>query len=178
MVVPSQAESSASNPRPPMTCRRRRFGQPHARLPIAASRRCATQHCTSQIVARRNFGSRRPATASACCRASAQNVVQNRWACAHRGSMPTSSMISQKAGCCRWSMAERAAISLAVGDPATAASCFKRGTVKGVVALTIHAATALARESIPGHDPGNSESPGPRLLDYPGSSSPASCNGW
>jgi hypothetical protein len=48
--------------------------------------------------------------------ASAQNMVQNRCAWTHRGSMPTSSMISQKSGCRRWIMADSAVPSRALSD--------------------------------------------------------------
>lgn len=52
------------------------------------------------------LGSLCPAIPSACLKASAQKVIQNRCASKHRGSVPTQSMISQISGCRRCSMAD------------------------------------------------------------------------
>lgn len=62
------------------------------------------------------LGSRYPAALSAYPNASAQNMVQNRCARAHLGSVPTSPMISKKSGCRRWSMAVSAVYSRALSD--------------------------------------------------------------
>ena len=68
----------------------------------------------SWIVSPAYLGSLYQAALSACLNASAQNIVQNQCAWAHRGSMPTQSMISQNSGCRRCSMALIVALSLAL----------------------------------------------------------------
>ena len=118
IVVHSHAESSSSKSSCTSTCRRIRSGYRQALPPIRARWRRAMKPATSQIIAPGLLGSRHPAAASALLSASAQNKVQNRCAWAHRGSMPTSSMIRQKAACRRRSIADRAMPSRTLSDRA------------------------------------------------------------
>ncbi len=63
-------------------------------------------------------------------------MVQKRCAGTHRGSMPTSSMISQKSGCRRRIMAESALASCARSDRTTFERLLRSGTVNFIVLPT------------------------------------------
>jgi len=116
IFVQSHAVSSSSKSSCMSTWRRIRFRYPHALLPICASSPRAMKATTSRIASPGKLGSRDLAASSAYPNAIAQNMVQNLCAWTHRGSMLTSSMISQKSGCRLWSMADSAVHSRVLRD--------------------------------------------------------------
>jgi len=105
-----------------------RFGYPQAVFPIWAAAPRAIKPQTSSKSSPWYLGSRYRTDPSACLNARAQNMVQNRCAWAHRGSMPTSSMISQKSGCRRWIMADSAVPSQALSDRTAFERVLRSGT--------------------------------------------------
>jgi len=135
MVVQSHSVSSLSKSKWLSTWRAIRFRKPQALFPIFASSPRAMAPAASWNSYPEYLGSRYPAYSSAYLKAMPQNAIQNWCASMHLGSMPTSSIISQKSGCRLWSIAVNFLYSRALRNGAKVDIYLSSGTVNFIAVI-------------------------------------------